>query len=54
MAGRRSRFCFDRFDETLRNAGFLAMGGQIVDVTIIAAPSCMRICESNGRCSCME
>ena len=29
---------FNRFDETLREAGFLAMGGQIVDATIVAAP----------------
>jgi IS5 family transposase len=29
---------FARFDATLRAAGFLAMGGQIVDATIIAAP----------------
>jgi transposase len=31
-------FLFDRFEETLRGAGFLAMEGQIVDATIIAAP----------------
>jgi hypothetical protein len=29
---------FDQFDATLRAAGFLAMGGQIVDATIMAAP----------------
>ena len=29
---------FRRFDEALRAAGFLAMGGQIVDATIVAAP----------------
>jgi IS5 family transposase len=29
---------FARFDATLRDAGFLAMGGQIVDATIVAAP----------------
>jgi len=29
---------FARFDATLREAGYLAMGGQIVDATIIAAP----------------
>jgi transposase len=29
---------FAGFDETLREAGFLAMGGQIVDATIVAAP----------------
>ena len=29
---------FQRFDDALRSAGFLAMGGQIVDATIVAAP----------------
>ena len=29
---------FAHFDETLRSAGFLAMGGQIVDATVVAAP----------------
>ncbi|MCU0987958.1 MAG: IS5 family transposase [Acetobacteraceae bacterium] len=29
---------FARFDATLRAAGYLAMGGQIVDATIVAAP----------------
>jgi IS5 family transposase len=29
---------FAQFDATLRAAGFLAMGGQIVDATIVAAP----------------
>src|ERR1700710_759948 len=29
---------FQRFDATLREAGFLAMGGQIIDATIVAAP----------------
>jgi IS5 family transposase len=29
---------FARFDTTLRAAGYLAMGGQIVDATIVAAP----------------
>jgi hypothetical protein len=29
---------FKRFDEALRRAGFLAMSGQIVDATIVAAP----------------
>src|SRR3954471_6413853 len=29
---------FRRFDETLRACGFLAMSGQIVDATIVAAP----------------
>ena len=29
---------FDRFDATLRAAGYLAMGGRIVDASLIAAP----------------
>ena len=29
---------FQRFDEALRSSGFLAMSGQIVDATIVAAP----------------
>ena len=29
---------FARFDTTLRQAGYLAMGGQIVDASIVAAP----------------
>jgi transposase, IS5 family len=29
---------FQRFDAVLREAGFLAMGGQIIDATIVAAP----------------
>jgi hypothetical protein len=29
---------FARFDATLRAAGYLAVGGQIVDATIVAAP----------------
>src|SRR5690349_23241270 len=29
---------FERFDATLRAAGFLAMGGQIIDASIVAAP----------------
>lgn len=29
---------FQRFDEALRSEGFLAMSGQIVDATIVAAP----------------
>jgi hypothetical protein len=29
---------FAQFDGTLRKAGYLAMGGQIVDATIVAAP----------------
>ena len=33
---------FDRFDATLRAAGYLAMGGQIVDASLIAAPIAIR------------
>jgi IS5 family transposase len=29
---------FKRFDTALSAAGFLAMGGQIIDATIVAAP----------------
>jgi hypothetical protein len=29
---------FRRFDEALASKGYLAMGGQIIDATIIAAP----------------
>jgi hypothetical protein len=29
---------FDRFDAALRAAGYIAMGGQIVDASLIAAP----------------
>src|SRR5271154_7301984 len=29
---------FERFDATLRQAGFIAMSGQIVDASLIAAP----------------
>ena len=29
---------FARFDETLRAAGYIAMSGQIVDATLVAAP----------------
>lgn len=29
---------FDRFDAALRGAGYIAMGGQIVDATLVAAP----------------
>src|SRR5687768_9256541 len=29
---------FERFDATLRAAGFLAMGGQIIDASIVACP----------------
>ena len=32
------RLLFLRFDEALRTSGYLAMGGQIVDATIVAAP----------------
>jgi hypothetical protein len=36
-AGAVDRLCV-QFDATLRAAGYLAMGGQIVDSTIVAAP----------------
>jgi IS5 family transposase len=29
---------FDRFDEALHGAGYLAMGGQIIDATVVQAP----------------
>jgi len=29
---------FERFDDAVRNAGYIAMGGQIVDASLIAAP----------------
>jgi len=29
---------FNRFDTTLRNAGYLPMSGQILDATLVAAP----------------
>ena len=29
---------FERFDATLHEAGYLAMGGQIIDATVVAAP----------------
>lgn len=29
---------FERFDAALHNAGYLAMGGQIIDATVVAAP----------------
>ena len=29
---------FNRFDATLRNAGYLPMSGQILDATLVAAP----------------
>jgi len=29
---------FERFDATLRNAGYLSMSGQILDATLVAAP----------------
>ena len=38
MAGRRSRFCSRRYEAALTKAGFLAMGGQIIDASIVAAP----------------
>lgn len=31
-------YLFDRFDAALREAGYVAMGGQIVDASLIAAP----------------
>jgi len=37
LAGAVERL-FAQFDTTLRAAGYLAMGGQIVDATIVAAP----------------
>ena len=30
---------FDRFDAALRASGYIAMGGQIVDASLIAAPN---------------
>lgn len=30
---------FNRFDATLRNAGYLPMSGQILDATLVAAPT---------------
>jgi len=38
MTSRRSKFLFKRFEAALTKAGFLAMGGQIIDATIVAAP----------------
>jgi IS5 family transposase len=32
------RRLFERFDETVRAAGYIAMSGQIVDATLVAAP----------------
>ena len=29
---------FDRFDRAVRDAGYIAMGGQIVDASLVAAP----------------
>ncbi len=29
---------FDRFDQAVRDAGYIAMGGQIVDASLVAAP----------------
>jgi IS5 family transposase len=37
LAGAMTRL-FARFDEHLRQAGYLAMGGQIIDASIVAAP----------------
>jgi len=37
QAGATERL-FDRFDATLRNAGYLPMSGQILDATLVAAP----------------
>jgi IS5 family transposase len=39
---------FERFDAALRAAGFLAMGGQIIDASIVAAPK-QRNTESEKR-----
>lgn len=36
--GRGDQALFDRFDAALREAGYVAMGGQIVDASLIAAP----------------
>ena len=36
--GRGDRALFDRFDATLRAAGYIAMSGQIVDATLVQAP----------------
>lgn len=36
--GGRSDGLFSRFDPALREAGYIAMGGQLVDATLVAAP----------------
>ncbi|AFW01810.1 transposase [Gluconobacter oxydans H24] len=36
---------FERFDATLRNAGYLPISGQILDATLVAAP---KQCNTNG------
>ena len=36
--GRRSGELFDLFDTHLKDKGYLAMGGQIIDATIVSAP----------------
>ena len=38
LKDRRSRFCLSAFDAALSAAGLLAMSGQIVDASIVAAP----------------
>ncbi len=35
---RSDQATFDRFNAALREAGYIAMGGQIIDATLIAAP----------------
>jgi hypothetical protein len=40
---------FRRFDEVLKMSGYLAMGGQIVDATIVAAPKQRNTNEVAGR-----
>jgi len=37
QAGAIERLC-DRFDNTLRNAGYLPMSGHILDVVLVTAP----------------
>jgi IS5 family transposase len=34
---------FDRFNATLRNAGYLVMSGQILDATMVASPKLRNI-----------
>ena len=38
MVNRQWRVLFKRFDAAVKACGYLAMGGQIVDATIVAAP----------------